>query len=256
MLFCFKTFRDFLIEANYGSLQYDTRILKISDILKRDILTTLSIISLREINYSGILKNIEIDKHHKSTDSFTFDLNWVIHTNLIENDDVKIESAYAVSNKNGYRIEIFIQKPNKITGKEYRKQLKLLINSEFDAVIVHEIKHTLDYIDDKFGERHDKKYFVPKTFDQKNLSKYFSQSQEFNNFVATVITDLKKIKKKEPNISYNDAISKSIWYNNVIQYINDKKISKFKSKIVHFWYDTYENKNIQIPTKKIIGKNN
>ena len=159
---------------------------------------------------------------------------WYIKVNDSSEEDIS-NGAYSIQNKNGNHIITF--NVNKLTTdnpKLFNRKLVDYIQHDIDIDMYHEVKHVLDKFDGIFSTKSNKKYIqIDKLSDFKSLQKYHSQDKEVHNFLISVISELKLIKEKNPDISFNEALSKSKMFEQVMMFLDSNKVSKFKSKVVY-----------------------
>lgn len=215
-------FKSIISEANYGILQKDKRISSICD-------SILSIIK-QHWKQSG---SLEVSFN---TDLFDFVLKeykGTPHNNVLINNGAYVR-------REGFKFGTLALYILPVSISEALSRI-----DEIRPILMHEIKHALDAYDSKFSTSDN---YI--NSNGKNYKQYVTQVQEIENFLITVLEDLRILKLKNKNMSLEEALKESFWWNHLYEFAlyDYKKLNKFKSKLVTFW-----NKD-NIPTIQINRK--
>lgn len=229
-------FRWILNEMNYGSLQKDKRITSICNTIKDSILENLQYEDNLTTKF-GKRIFLDIQSQYKKAESNKIKLLWNFNFSEQLSPTFFCKGAGLITySKDNYEIEFDIIKAEGMSDENFRKKFKEFITSnEIDKIMIHEIKHLVDKVDEVFTKKN-----VYKDIDltsDKAYSKYMSGNKEIDAFLATVITDLKDKIDKYPDMSLETALHNSLPYSSFIQYIHKSKLIKYKQKIFYFWRD-------------------
>lgn len=223
-----------LNEVNYGALEKDDRIKKINTLLKKSLYDNLS---------KGILDEKIIfvtESKYKVNMDITCLIKWNIKVSTIKNPTFFADTSHITTPMKyeekyyGSILKLHFIRAEGISDKEFTNQmLEFITSNEIDKILLHEIKHFLDDVDNLFMNN---KYISSK--DMSKYSKYLSQNKEIDAQLISVLSDLDKIKDDNPFISLETALKQSHTYNNFIDNLTPSKINKYKQKIIYFWSET------------------
>lgn len=244
----FKSLKEFLTEANYGSLQSDDRIRKILDSITNDMKVTVNI----NDSLSDVLQISTYTKYKEST-PIDIRIKWIFDV-MIKDDatDFSLMSKLTDQHiKHGYRyfdINILLYRNSSDTDKGFLKKLNTYITHDIDINLLHEIKHMLDIIDGIFTSPN---YIKPDVTNASQMKQYALQDKEAQTALISVISDIRIIKDQHPTYDYNKTIANSKYYKKMLSYFEREDdsvrlINKFKGKLVYFWYKEYENKDFNL----------
>jgi hypothetical protein len=224
----FPTFKQFLNEINYGSLQKDDRINKICDALKKDILYSLEKYTL----YGSVLVTIPIKT--KNPFAAAKNIKWSVKLNKVKQPEFFTDGGYFDREQEKIVFGLFYDTDK--SDEQFLRQFKEHIESgKIDETLKHEIKHYLDKLDGKFT----KDNYVsidPITASAAKKTKYVSQNREIESWLISVLSDIEYIKKSNPHFSIQEVFMESKVYNTFMKYLHPSKRNKYKNKIIHFWY--------------------
>jgi hypothetical protein len=219
-----------LNESNYGALEKDHRLEEINTKLKASMIKNVTNRKVAD-HYMDVL---QLGIKSKDKDN---------KVNLIWNMDVGSQknptffssgAGIEPLNKSTYELTVKIIKAEGMNDQIfYKKLLEFLSLGEIDKILLHEIKHMLDGVDQLFTK--DSYHHVTDLNDKVLFSKYMSQNKEIDAFLISTISDLKKIKKDNPTISLDVALRNSAAYHQFEKYTAHNKLNKYKQKIVYFW---------------------
>lgn len=236
----YLSFKEFLTEVNYGSLEKDKRLydvrMQLYDSIRFNLTHNPDIDNLKGIVECSFFSKYRFPKE------VSFKIYWKIETFklLSGKRSFLCKNAYTSQRRkeNQFNLVIECLRNTSESNKDYIQEILYFLNKDFDVVALHEIKHMIDAVD---KVTHKSTYQdVSDVPSKKEMTKYISQDQERHNFLISVISELKMIKEEEPEITYQQAINKSPMYKQFFAFLEHKYVSKMKNKIHHFWYDTYE----------------
>lgn len=216
----------YLFEENYGALEKDDRLDYLTDKIKTEIVKVI-----KTNNYMGNFTANTYSKY-KDDNNVVLNITWIIETENV----VNLNHAVCQEVRTGFYADktkiSLVFTCDRDQDKSFTKYQKLLLDyfssDDSNVEVTHEVKHILDHIDDIYPNT---KY----TSHKENPTKYVWQRRELQNFIISIISELKNIKKKDPNISYKDAIHKSEMYGLVMRRLNIKYQNKVKTKLSYFW---------------------
>lgn len=229
-----KTFIQFLTEVNIGSYESDKRVFDLKKLLVYDMISNIT----NDV-YSNTIKDVDLN-------SRTINLSWSIgigfDTDYHSYIDNGAKFTYEkVNDKETFLIILSVIRERGLKDDDFKNKLLKYINTSAEGNLIHEIKHMLDFIDEKLKPEHIDS--VPKIYahsTDKEISKYISHDVEKEPWLFSVVSQLKQIKQNIPTISYQDAIELSDDYQNYIKHLRPSLRNKYKNKIIHFWYSNYE----------------
>ena len=210
------TFKQFC-EANYGILQHDKRIPILRDYIRPMIVdewkkTNKIPVSIKNIQYAGIF----------------FDINIVIGDENSKSESMFIDGmCKTIDQQDKKHFEITIN-----THPRCSIEHMIEYNDFINPILSHEIKHAFDINGGMFnGDK--KKYINP----DENYKKYVTQIYEIDNYLVSIIEELRIIKDRVKDISFDKALQNcKIWteiYD--VALFDFKKLNKFKSKLAAYW---------------------
>jgi hypothetical protein len=236
-----KSFKQFLLEINYGQYEKDNRFQYLKKLIIKDMLKVIEKYPTDDyITYQGTIQKVPIFSKYITNRLVYITVNWKLRKPKSINigggnfifKNAEIES---IPEDNEYDITINCNNYG-LNPKQYIKKVKEGIqSSRIDAHLYHEIQHLLNYVDHKVG-----KYYKYKHPLDDSLEEYFSQDNERHNWLTSVIHDLASIKEETPEISFTDAIAKSEDYKKFIPNLRKDLRNHFKNKIAYFWYSNYD----------------
>lgn len=230
----YKSFKTFLHEVNYGSMEKDVRISDVTETLKQDMINNLKQKKLHgeiHINVANKSKNPQIQSHN-------IDWEFKVSKNVDEYDICS--GANLNSDQYGNVLTLFVYYDSTFSRDYFFKELTNFIKStKSNEFIRHEVKHFLDTVVDKkfindryYSLQHD-------DITDSDRTKYISQHSEIESFLVSVLSDLEHIKQEHPEYTFEQATHESITYNGFMKHILPSKRNKYRTKIVHFWFSKY-----------------
>lgn len=234
----YKTFKEFLRESNYGSLEKDERLMNIYNDIINFLIYKLKRMNNIDEKETFWFSNLSIKQKHKNELIKQIDIEIVFNISK-KNRYYKYfcEEAYIKQISNSaYQLGMAFNQYLGESDKQFIGKIINFLEEDSEEYILHELKHILDMIDEKFDETH--VYFLP-TPENIKSGKYHSQKQEIQNMLISVISDLKKIKKENPDITYSDAVKKSDTYAITFDKLPVSYHNRIKAKLVDFWYKNY-----------------
>lgn len=236
--FKIMSFKEFLKEVNYGSMTSDERINDITNQIYDDMISNVTDYKL----FGSI--NVAVSTKGKNPTMKFFLLEWQFK--VFKTDNPKQFSSGAWIEKksmNEVEIGVNILFDKQLSNEQFRdKLLDHIQKQKLNECIKHEVKHFVDFVDGKFIN--DKTYTTTPDSSDESKTKYVSQNKEIEAWLISVLSDLERIRQEKStsfrSISLQDALLQSQVYNRFMKYLTPSKRSKYKTKIVHFWYEKFE----------------
>lgn len=239
--FKLPSFKQFLNEVNYGSMTSDERVNSITNQLYDDMQTQVSKGKLfGEINVAVATKG-------KNPVMKFYVLEWQFKVYKTDNPEDFTAGAWIEKSYNKIEIGITILFDKKLSNEQFKEKLLYHIqNKKLNASLKHEVKHFVDFVDGKF--ENDVTHTATPDSSDKMKTKYISQNKEIEAWLISVLSDLERIRSEKStawkSISLQDAMLESKVYQRFMKYIHPSKRSKYKTKIVHFWFEKFEKNKI------------
>jgi hypothetical protein len=234
------TFNEFLLEINYGIAQKEKRFDALKDVIIDDITKYLTNHPRKKMSMSNIIDDIHIVINYIEYKDIQFDLKWKI---LWNTKDIDNYGEFIDEMSTNFSDENFVLLKFRMTPEENDppnvviSKLKEYIKTRyFEVMLVHEIGHILDFLDELYQPPFYEYYKNSKTSTPED---YMSQDMERNVYFSTVIKDLERLKELHPKMKLSDVLEISDYYQNFITKVRPIFRKKFLSKIVYFWTSNY-----------------
>lgn len=237
----YKSFKEFLRESNYGSLEKDERLINIyNDMVKFLIYDLKRIDSIPEVKIF-VLPNFYIQQKYKDEKIGSLNIKVVIKTSkknrYYDHFCDLAASQQITADRQQFQIILNFNQYLGESDKQYIGKLVDFFKEDSEEFLLHEIKHILDTYDEKFDDTKHK--YISPTKENIRSGKYHSQKQEIYNMLISVISDLKKIKKHNPDITYSNAVKQSEAYGDIFAVLPVSYYNRIKAKLADFWYKNY-----------------
>lgn len=223
-----------LYEDNHGVLDKDDRLSKFRDVLVTNIVNTLKKSEDRSTWFGEI--SIDTSSKYKSETAKNIKIEWILKNKGLDsnNSNSLIWRSSLYGDYTHFGIAFEYLRVNGMNDIQYRDAMVDFFNNKYEsgAEVLHEIKHLLDKIDKIY-----KPILIDVYLNSLNSEAYYTSPTEKDAFLITVLQELGAIRKKNPDISYLDAIKLSKHYDIILRNLSGKNINKFKSKVAHFWHN-------------------
>lgn len=221
-----KSFREFISEANYGALQTDKRIVELRDKLIKKLVDKWMREHRTDVDVTGLTR---VDDAYKDDYETKLKIVKDMPSDEIPKDLIFFSGMTAQRpwRNTENTIVIVIR-----ADVDYTEAIRRI--DEIKPLLSHEIKHAMDNNDEKYGRNNMASYIM---HNGENYKQYVNQVQEISNFVITVVEDIGVIRKRNPDITFADALAQSFWWNHLLDSAIYKQsdINKFKSKLAAYW---------------------
>lgn len=239
-----KSFKTFLNEVNYGSMEKDIRITDITEKIKDDMLKNVDNRKL----YNDVY--IMVVPKSKNPVGVYYTIEWQFRLHKTENVEWFVNGAWFDKSKrhrNIVEIGINICKDTTKSDEWFVDELKKFIKSyKINEYLRHEVRHFLDLVDNKF--QNDKTYKIDDATTATDLQKvkYLSQHKEIEAQLISVLSDfehLYSIHNRTGNkYTIEMAMKDSKVYERFMRLLIPSKRSKYRTKIIHFWFTKFESR--------------
>lgn len=237
-----KSFETFLMEVNSGSMEKDIRISDITETIKSDMISCVK----KEI-LEGQVDAMVVPKSKNPVGKY-YTIGWQFDVVKSKSPKWFTNGAWLDKSKklqNVVAIGIGIHKDTEKTDDEFTEQLVEFITSgNINQHLRHEVRHFIDLVDNKFQNDNYHDIEDVNTATELHKIKYMSQHREIELQLISVLSDLEYLYKNHNRTGDTYTIEKAMQdskaYQGFMKYLIPSKRSKYRVKIIHFWFEKFE----------------
>lgn len=223
--FCTWVGDDFA-EANFGSFQKDGRIADIRDAVRRDMVKVVSAVPDDKFGSDDISGRVYLatSTKYKDQKEMSGSVSWRLTFATSNSDSLCLRAYHASDDRKRHWFGFEIN--SRVSKGEFLRRIE-----EMNPLLSHEVKHFLDKIDGVYEK--DGGY----TDADSDYQKYVRQDKEIAAYLVSMIEELDRIRKSDPDVSFEDALSRSVVWRAIYDrgLKGSRKLNKFKGKLAYFW---------------------